>query len=44
MDEPCSALDPASTRRIEETVHEPTDEVTVVIVEHGPTDQMFHTP
>jgi phosphate transport system ATP-binding protein len=35
MDEPCSALDPASTRRIEETVGELRREVTVVIVTHN---------
>jgi phosphate transport system ATP-binding protein len=35
MDEPCSALDPTSTRRIEETIAEIADEVTVVIVTHN---------
>ena len=35
MDEPCSALDPSSTRRIEETIAEIADEVTVVIVTHN---------
>jgi phosphate transport system ATP-binding protein len=35
MDEPCSALDPASTRRIEQTILELKDEVTVVIVTHN---------
>jgi phosphate transport system ATP-binding protein len=35
MDEPCSALDPTSTRRIEQTVAEISDEVTVVIVTHN---------
>jgi phosphate transport system ATP-binding protein len=35
MDEPCSALDPSSTRRIEETIAELRDEVTVVIVTHN---------
>ena len=72
MDEPCSALDPTSTRRIEETIADLKDEVTIVIVthnmqqaarvsdhcafflaeqgtpgvivEHGPTDDMFHRP
>ena len=34
MDEPCSALDPTSTNRIEETIREPADEVTIVIVTH----------
>jgi phosphate transport system ATP-binding protein len=35
MDEPCSALDPTSTRRIEDTIADLTDEVTVVIVTHN---------
>ncbi len=35
MDEPCSALDPTSTRRIEETIKEISDRVTVVIVTHN---------
>jgi phosphate transport system ATP-binding protein len=35
MDEPCSALDPTSTRRIEDTIQEIKDEVTVVIVTHN---------
>jgi phosphate transport system ATP-binding protein len=35
MDEPCSALDPTSTRRIEETIGEMVDDVTVVIVTHN---------
>jgi len=35
MDEPCSALDPASTLRIEQTIHELRDEVTIVIVTHN---------
>jgi phosphate transport system ATP-binding protein len=35
MDEPCSALDPASTNRIEQTIDEIADEVTVVIVTHN---------
>jgi phosphate transport system ATP-binding protein len=35
MDEPCSALDPTSTRRIEETIRTIVDEVTVVIVTHN---------
>jgi phosphate transport system ATP-binding protein len=34
-DEPCSALDPTSTRRIEETIAELRDEVTIVIVTHN---------
>ena len=72
MDEPCSALDPTSTRRIEQTIGELATEVTIVIVthnmqqalrvsnqcafflaeqgtpgvivEHGPTEDMFSTP
>jgi phosphate transport system ATP-binding protein len=35
MDEPCSALDPTSTRRIEETIEEISTEVTIVIVTHN---------
>jgi phosphate transport system ATP-binding protein len=35
MDEPCSALDPTSTRVIEETMHELAREVTIVIVTHN---------
>jgi phosphate transport system ATP-binding protein len=35
MDEPCSALDPTSTRRIEATIEELRSEVTVVIVTHN---------
>ena len=35
MDEPCSALDPTSTLRIEQTIKEIADEVTVVIVTHN---------
>ncbi len=35
MDEPCSALDPTSTRRIEETIAALRDEVTIVIVTHN---------
>jgi phosphate transport system ATP-binding protein len=35
MDEPCSALDPTSTRRIEETIDELVVEVTIVIVTHN---------
>jgi phosphate transport system ATP-binding protein len=35
MDEPCSALDPTSTRRIEDTIRDIADEVTVVIVTHN---------
>jgi len=35
MDEPCSALDPTSTRRVEETIAEISSEVTIVIVTHN---------
>ncbi|MFI8386132.1 phosphate ABC transporter ATP-binding protein [Streptomyces sp. NPDC085540] len=35
MDEPCSALDPTSTRRIEETIRDLAEEVTIVIVTHN---------
>ena len=35
MDEPCSALDPTSTRRVEETIRELRGQVTVVIVTHN---------
>jgi phosphate transport system ATP-binding protein len=35
MDEPCSALDPTSTRVIEETMIELAQEVTIVIVTHN---------
>ena len=35
MDEPCSALDPTFTRRIEETIDELRTEVTIVIVTHN---------
>jgi len=35
MDEPCSALDPTSTRRIEQTIEELRTEVTIVIVTHN---------
>ncbi|RNL79979.1 phosphate ABC transporter ATP-binding protein [Nocardioides marmorisolisilvae] len=35
MDEPASALDPSSTRRIEDTIAELRGEVTIVIVTHN---------
>ena len=35
LDEPCSALDPISTARIEELIHELKNEYTVVIVTHN---------
>ena len=35
MDEPCSALDPGSTLRIEETIRELSDSMTIIIVTHN---------
>ena len=35
MDEPCSALDPISTRVVEETIHELANDITIVIVTHN---------
>ncbi len=35
MDEPCSALDPTSTNRIEQTIAELASEITIVIVTHN---------
>ena len=35
MDEPCSALDPIATSRIEDLIHELKDNYTVVIVTHN---------
>jgi phosphate transport system ATP-binding protein len=35
MDEPCSALDPISTRVVEQTIHELAPEITIVIVTHN---------
>lgn len=35
MDEPCSALDPTSTRRIEQTIRELVEDITIVIVTHN---------
>ena len=35
MDEPCSALDPTSTRRVEDTIAEIQSQVTIVIVTHN---------
>lgn len=35
MDEPCSALDPASTLKIEETIRELSRTVTIIIVTHN---------
>jgi phosphate transport system ATP-binding protein len=35
MDEPCSALDPVATAKIEDLLHELRDHYTVVIVTHN---------
>lgn len=35
MDEPCSALDPSATTRIEELIHELKSQYTIVIVTHN---------
>ena len=35
MDEPCSALDPIATLRIEELMQQMTEEYTIVIVTHN---------
>ena len=35
MDEPCSALDPTATLRIEELIHHLKDQYTIVIVTHN---------
>jgi phosphate transport system ATP-binding protein len=35
MDEPCSALDPTSTRRVEDTIAELQSQITIVIVTHN---------
>jgi phosphate transport system ATP-binding protein len=35
MDEPCSALDPISTRVVEQTINELADDITIVIVTHN---------
>jgi len=35
MDEPCSALDPVATARVEELIHELSDRYTIVIVTHN---------
>ena len=35
MDEPCSALDPGSTLRIEETIRDLSDSMTIIIVTHN---------
>src|SRR6202008_2491603 len=35
MDEPCSALDPIATAKIEELIHELKEQVTIAIVTHN---------
>jgi phosphate transport system ATP-binding protein len=35
LDEPCSALDPISTLKIEELIHELKERFTIVIVTHN---------
>ena len=35
MDEPCSALDPISTTKIEELIHELRQNYTIIIVTHN---------
>ena len=35
MDEPCSALDPISTRVVEETISQLASDITIVIVTHN---------
>ena len=35
MDEPCSALDPIATLKIEELIHELKEKYTIVIVTHN---------
>ncbi|MBH8554147.1 phosphate ABC transporter ATP-binding protein [Nostocaceae cyanobacterium CENA357] len=35
MDEPCSSLDPLSTQRVEELIHELKEEYTIIIVTHN---------
>jgi phosphate transport system ATP-binding protein len=35
MDEPCSALDPIATAKVEELIHELSDRYTIVIVTHN---------
>ena len=35
MDEPCSALDPIATTKIEELIHELKEHYTIVIVTHN---------
>jgi phosphate transport system ATP-binding protein len=35
MDEPCSALDPISTLRVEDLIHELKEQYTIIIVTHN---------
>ncbi|MEC4815333.1 MAG: phosphate ABC transporter ATP-binding protein PstB [Scytonema sp. PMC 1069.18] len=35
MDEPCSSLDPLSTKKVEELIHELTEDYTIIIVTHN---------
>lgn len=35
MDEPCSALDPIATARIEDLIHELKESYTIIIVTHN---------
>jgi phosphate transport system ATP-binding protein len=35
MDEPCSALDPIATAKVEELIHELREQYTIVIVTHS---------
>lgn len=35
MDEPCSALDPRSTAKIEELIHTLVEDYTIIIVTHN---------
>lgn len=35
MDEPCSALDPISTRKVEELMHELKENYTIILVTHN---------
>lgn len=35
MDEPCSALDPGSTLKIEDTINYLSDSITIIIVTHN---------
>ena len=43
MDEPCSALDPIATAKIEELIRELKETVTIVIVTHN-MSKIFTTP